>query len=192
MNRRIAWSILLVALMILLLGALFWALWGRGSLPGGDANGPDLSSGSRDPSLIPATLYFPGPEGMLHSEQVEIPSGSPEKRIRGLVEQLLAGPGDRRLWSAFPEGVEVAAVYVGSEPVAYVDLHRRDSGPPPAAGSLQETLAVFSLVNTVVLNVSEVDRLVLLWNGNQRASFAGHVDTGKALAPQLSLVAGRS
>ncbi|MCH9650718.1 MAG: GerMN domain-containing protein [Deltaproteobacteria bacterium] len=191
MNRRVALSILLVAVVILVLGLLFWGPWGRGS-SSGLASDPGQSLGSGDSNLISATLYFPGPDGKLHSEQVETSSGSPEKRIRGLVEQLLAGPRNRRLWSAFPEGVELAAVYLGTEPVAYVDLHRRDSGPPPAAGSLQETLAIFSLVNSVVLNVSEVERLVLLWNGNQRASFAGHVDTGQALGPRLSLVAGHS
>ncbi len=41
---------------------------------------------------------------------------------------------------------------------------------------------VYSLVDTVVLNVEGTKRVVLLWNGVQRARFSGHVDTARPLA----------
>lgn len=62
---------------------------------------------------------------------------------------------------------------------------------PPASGSREELLRIYSVVETVTVNVPEVRRVVLLWNGVQRESFAGHVDTSRPLAPRDDLVAER-
>jgi hypothetical protein len=49
-------------------------------------------------------------------------------------------------------------------------------------------VTVYSLVNSVALNVPAARRVALLWNGTQRQSFAGHLDTSRPLAPDPSLV----
>ena len=50
-------------------------------------------------------------------------------------------------------------------------------------------LTVYSLVNTVLLNFEQLDRVVLLWNGRQLRTFAGHVDTMRPLAANPDLIA---
>jgi hypothetical protein len=70
-----------------------------------------------------------------------------------------------------------------------VDLHAPGRDAPPAGGSREELVTVYSLVNSLALNVPAARRVVLLWNGSQRRSFAGHVDTSRPLAPDPSLVA---
>ncbi len=189
MNRRAALTIVASSLVLLLLGAFAWRwLGGFGDANLGTAEEEPLL-GARPEASTEVRLYFPGSDEKLHVEMAQVPQESTEKRVRGIVEFLLAGPQSRRLWPVFPEGVELAGVYLGAGQVAYVDLHGRDGGPPPSSGSSQETLEIYSLVNSVVLNVPEVESLVLLWNGNQPLSFAGHVDTSLPLAAWPSLVA---
>ncbi|MEM7357123.1 MAG: hypothetical protein AAF657_40285, partial [Acidobacteriota bacterium] len=60
---------------------------------------------------------------------------------------------------------------------------------PPASGSAREMLTIYSLVNSVLLNFEEVERLVLLWNGGQMRTFAGHMDTRRPLVANLDLIA---
>ena len=42
-------------------------------------------------------------------------------------------------------------------------------------------LSVYSIVNTVLLNIPEISAVVLLNNGQQRPTFAGHLDTSRPL-----------
>ena len=52
-------------------------------------------------------------------------------------------------------------------------------------GLREELLAVYSLVNSLTANNLGIDRVVLMWNGEQRPTFAGHVDTSRALMADL-------
>lgn len=56
----------------------------------------------------------------------------------------------------------------------------------PAMGATEELLAVYSLVNSLTANNLGVDRVVLMWNGEQRPTFAGHIDTTRPLVADLS------
>ena len=69
------------------------------------------------------------------------------------------------------------------------DLVSEDGSPPPAGGSTEERLRVYSLVNTLVLNVAEAKSAVLLWNGAQPATLSGHLDLSRPLLPDPSVVA---
>ena len=105
------------------------------------------------------------------------------------------------LLPALPAGVRLLAVEL-IDGVAYVDLTTVDAGSGtgavravgrsalvlerPAMGLTEELLAVYSLVNSLTANNLGVDRVVLMWNGEQRPTFAGHVDTTRPLMADLS------
>jgi len=136
------------------------------------------------------TLFFPGVERNLEEEERKITAKLfPEEKARRILQELVAGPQKEELYSPLPSEVEVRGAYAGREKILYVDLHRPENGPPPAAGSLKERLMVYSLVNSIVANVDGVERVALLWNGNQPASLSGHLDTGKPLPANPGLVA---
>lgn len=59
---------------------------------------------------------------------------------------------------------------------------------PPAVGSTAERQIVYSLVNTLALNLPAVERVAILWNGRQRGTFAGHLDTSRPLPPEPRLI----
>lgn len=135
-------------------------------------------------------LYFPSVAGLLVAERREVEAtDDPDVRIRQALEALLAGPAEPGRVAPLPEGVRVAYARLNTEGVAYVDLVAPEQGDPPSSGSLAEMLTVYSLVDTILLNVGEARAVVLLWNGRQRASFAGHLDTARPLTANLDLVA---
>lgn len=168
--------------------ALLVTACGGGEREGGEAPPPASEPGEELQMAV--ELYFPGAGGRLVVEPREITAtDSAVERVRAVVSALLAGPEGDGLEPPFPEGVELAAVYLTAEGIAYIDLQAPEGAPPPASGSTEEMQRVYSLVNSVALNVPEAQRVVLLWNGVQPPSFAGHLDTTHPLAPATSLVA---
>lgn len=190
MSRRFALWLVGASLSILVGLAFVW--WSRADR--GKAE-HDATAADAEPAktvLEGAILYFPSALGTLVAEERPLPRANPDERLHLLVEALLAGPRRPGLAAPFPETVRLGGAHVGSDAVAYVDLHAADGGAPPPAGSLQERLMVYSVVDTVALGLDTVDQVVLLWNGTQRGSLSGHLDTSVPLDPDLSLIAGES
>ncbi len=132
------------------------------------------------------TLYFPGSGGWLVSEERSVPGDS--VGLDQVIAEVLAGPAGERRSAPFPEGTEVGSVFISEDGIAFVDLlSTRQS--PPSSGSRQELLSVYSLVNSAFANLPNLSGVVLLWNGQQRNSFAGHLDTGRPLEENRSIIA---
>lgn len=156
---------------------------------GAGKTGPDAESpmGGASGERLPATLFFPGAGRTLVKEERSLAAGAPEERAEAIVHALLEGPAGPEGQRALPEDATLAGVYLGAGGVLYLDLHRPESQPPPPMGSLQETLMIYSLVNSVALDIQEVKRVSLLWNGVQLSSLAGHLDNRGPLAPRPQL-----
>lgn len=173
------------ALLVFVLIAAGWWWWQRRDVgdvaPTGDAEVPTLD--------MAVTLYFPGQGTSLAAEtrELAVPE-SAERQLFALAQALLAGPESPLLSPPLPPGVEVRSVHLDGDGVAFVDLGSADGEGPPAGGSTEELLRVYSLVNTLALNVAAVDGVVLLWNGEQLASWSGHLDTSRPLAADPSIV----
>jgi Sporulation and spore germination len=135
-----------------------------------------------------ANLFFPGSGGKLVSVAADVPQGPPELRITRLVEALIRGPGSESgLFEVLPATTTVGGVLL-LDNVAYVDLRSPDGSPTPAVGSADERLILYSLIDTIVLGGAGADRVVLLWNGAQRETFAGHFDTTRPLGADTELI----
>jgi hypothetical protein len=133
-----------------------------------------------------ATLYFPAASGMLEVEMRPTPSDlpSPDKKL-WLAEQLVAGPTSEGLRSALPAETRVASVFAAPDGTVFVDFIIPET---VGMGSTQELLTVFSVVNTLLLDDDAAQRVVLLINGRQRETLAGHLDTSIPLAERPDLV----
>ncbi|HZI63341.1 MAG TPA: GerMN domain-containing protein [Thermoanaerobaculia bacterium] len=187
MSRRAAAVFLAVALAVAVAVGLWWWRAARERAGRARADVPGAPAGTETRTV--ANLYFPGEGGLLYAERREIVSApGAAERARAVVAALLAGPQGAGLQPPFPGGVEVGSVAVVGD-VAFVDLRAPEQPEPPAGGSLREMLMVYSVVDSVLLNVPEVKRVALLWNGVQRESFSGHLDTTRPLAADTSLVA---
>lgn len=185
-SRR--WMALCLPLLLLPLGCREQAPEKPAALPTAVAD----NSSENGAEMSPASLYFPDDTGHLSKEQIELPAGPTELRISKLVEALIAGPQDPTgvLHTVLPPETKAGGVLV-LDAVAYVDLRAENGGPPPAVGSMDEQMILYSLVDTIVFNTEGIERVVLLWNGNQRETFAGHFDTTRPLLPDPNLIAER-
>jgi hypothetical protein len=186
MSRRAAAIALGVALVVLVGGLAVWFLTGHGRRV--RHLGPRLvETGGERVSLL-ADLYFPADGGGLKAERRELAvTRSPRDQVRKVVEALLAGPTAPGLARPLPKEVALGTVLLGSDGIAYVDLQWANHDEPPAAGSDAELQMVYSLVDSIALNVAQAPRVVLLWNGAQRQTFSGHLDTSQPLVPMREL-----
>lgn len=187
MSRRAAGVVLGLALLLLVGGLTWWLLAGREGAPGAGPAAEGEAAGPGEP--VQFTLYFPADGGALGSERRELQvTESPRDRARKIVQALLAGPKANGFYRPFPEGVALGSVLL-ADGVLYLDLVWEGHEEPPGSGSTEEIQRVFSLVDSVCLNIPEAQRVVLLWNGFQRDTFAGHVDLSRPLRPNQTLVA---
>lgn len=189
MSRRSAALLVAGVLLFTLALVAFWWWTRKPEEETLQPTGRPIVERAVDASLV-ADLYFPGSGGRLYAERREVAAGGRiEEQITILVNELLRGPEGASLYPPLPSGVEVAGVHLLADGVAYIDL------TPPAEpgalswGSKREILAVYSLVDTIVLNFPEVEAVILLWNGQQQPTFAGHLDTTRPLVANRSLLA---
>ena len=134
-------------------------------------------------------LHFPAIDGMLHVErrEMELPAGD-SPRLSAIVGALLGGSQRQGLLAPFPEGVGVGGVLLDPAGILYVDLVAPELPDPPPSGSALEMMRVYSVVNTALANEERARAVVLLWNGKQRQTFAGHLDTMRPLVANRALV----
>jgi len=105
---------------------------------------------------------------------------------RRIIEELINGP-TADLTRTIPEGVKLRAVYLTPDHTAYVDLTAAISTDHPG-GVRTELMTVYSIVNTLILNVSAVDRVKLLIEGQEADTLAGHIDIRFPLKADMLLV----
>lgn len=175
----------------LLAMALAVALVGCRPAAEAPAGAPDAatSTPSGAPQLEEVRLVFPDEGGWLRLENrpLALPA-EPQERVKEVLAALLEGPRIPGLTAPLPAGVELGDVFVDPQGVAYVDFHSDELPDPPGSGSRLELLRVYSVADTVLLNSESLRGVVLLWNGVQRPTFAGHVDLTRPLGLDLELL----
>jgi len=182
----------MIAALVVVLVVAVLVLWRVGSRERTPEETPAVESQAVPRTTLetfPVKLYFPGEDGRLYSELWEAPTvGDVQARMTAVLTQLLTGPQSANLRAPLGDGIQVAKVYL-TDRQAVVDLILPEGQAPPALGSQREILTVYSLVNTLVFNFSEAERVLLLWNGRQPETFAGHIDTTHPLRANSDLVA---
>jgi type II secretory pathway pseudopilin PulG len=133
------------------------------------------------------TLYFPSSsnQGKLVAEvRTMTMAVNDSDRIRQIVLALIAGPtqgGGRPL----PPSADVRAVFLTKDGTAYLDLSSSAlSGFLPGIES--ETLAIYSIVNSLAANVPAVKRVKILVQGQEAETLDGHADLTGEFAPDIS------
>jgi len=123
-----------------------------------------------------AHLYFADKDNnYLIAEQRALPhSDDPLIFGRALVQALIEGP-QKGLMRTLPEATEIRALFMVADETLCLDLSEtiRETHP---GGSLTELLTIYSLVNTLVLNLPEIDRAKILIGGRETPTLAGHID----------------
>ena len=135
-----------------------------------------------------AALYFPAlNEGKIVPESRSITWAKDDaNRVRQIVLALAEGShqGYGRLFSA---STTVRAVFLAPDGTAYVDLSN-DVLTDFEPGIQSETLAIYSIVNSITVNIPSVEQVQFLIQGQKVETLDGHADLTAAYAPDITRI----
>ncbi|MCD6585461.1 MAG: GerMN domain-containing protein [Desulfobacteraceae bacterium] len=153
--------------------------------PSGSLGLNSLSASSVDFSVY---LYFadkPTNQYLLGEDHPGLGSDDPVVFCRQLIEALIQGPSSG-LTRTIPATTELRAIYIDDK-TAYVDLTREVAVSHPG-GIFSELMTIYSIVNTLVLNVNEVDQVKILIAGQDAETLSGHIDIRFPLNADILLI----
>jgi spore germination protein GerM len=135
-----------------------------------------------------AHLYFADRDYYyLMSEQRVVPhSDNSVDFARAIVEALIKGP-QKSLVRTIAANTKLRAIYIAPAGVCYVDLSS-DAGNDHPGGCNSELLTIYSVVNSLILNVPEIKRVKLLIEGKEVQTLAGHIDLAFPLEANMLLI----
>ncbi len=113
-------------------------------------------------------------------------SGSPESYGRTIVENLISGSLEG-LMRTIPESTDLRAFYIAADGTGYADFSPEIREKHPGGISM-ELLTIYSIVNSLILNIPEIDRLKILIGGMESLTLAGHIDIRAPLIPDMLFV----
>jgi spore germination protein GerM len=142
---------------------------------------PNLAKGK-------AHLYFTNQDGQsLKAEKRSlIRHDNATEHARSIVNALIEGPRSELL-PTLPAKTKVLSLYVTEDRIAFVDFDRTIREKHPGS-TLSELLTVFSVANSVSLNVPEVEATKILIEGREVETLAGHVDIRFPLLPNILMI----
>ncbi|MBZ5672247.1 MAG: GerMN domain-containing protein [Acidobacteriia bacterium] len=138
---------------------------------------------SKKGSSQTATLYFPSLEqGKLVPEGYSITWAEANvDRVRQVVLALAEG-SHQGLRRVLPASTSVRAVFLAPDGTAYVDLSNDVLSEFPP-GIETESLAIYSLVNSITMNIPSVKKVQFLIQGQEVETLDGHADLTAPFAP---------
>lgn len=107
-------------------------------------------------------------------DRVVSTSGDPVDLGKQIITELLQGPRSD-LMRTIPSGTRLNAFFVTADGTGYVDLSEAVTEQHPG-GCKSEILTIYSIVNSLVLNVDEVKTVKILIAGSEAWTLAGHID----------------
>lgn len=146
------------------------------------------TQGSQIPKQTEAHLYFSNKENVFLTSETRVlqDTGDPGQFAIEIVNALIQGP-KHELISTIPEGTALNAIYITPDRTAFVDLTTEISDAHPG-GCHQELTTVYSIVNSLILNVTEIDQVKILVGGKEAETLAGHIDLRFPFTANMLLV----
>ena len=136
-----------------------------------------------------ARLYFEGPSLLLFAEprNVALPQ-NPAGALAAVVRELFKGATNPAFGRSFPADTVVRGAFLLPDGTAFVDLGGVTLSQGWSAGSHEELMAVYSLVQTITANFPEAKRVRILVNGSPAETLAGHVALDRSLVASAAFV----
>jgi spore germination protein GerM len=121
-------------------------------------------------------LYFSDKNNsfLTAEERALLHSDNPAEFGKIIIEALIDGPR-KGLMRTIPTGTTLKALYVTRDGTAYVDISNTIKNSHPG-GIRSELFTIFSIVNSLILNIPKLDAVKILIGGNESMTLAGHID----------------
>ena len=177
-QSRFSLYVLAFGLAILMAGSLGWYMAKRSSVPLHRME----NDGFRETLVVhkqEVHLYFGNSQSRFLSAErwiIELPDDN-TAAARRIVEALIQGP-KRNGTRTLPSNTNLRNLFISNEGIAYVDL-ASDAFNYFPGGIEAELLGIYSIVNTLVLNVEKIQYVKFLVGGQEAATLAGHVDLSR-------------
>ncbi len=132
------------------------------------------------------TLYFVSLDQrqlLAEKRQMALAAGEAD-RIRQILLALIEG-SHLSFGRTLPPSTDIRAVFLTTDGTAYVDFSD-DALADFTPGIASETLAVYSVVNSLAANIPAVKRVKILMQGREVETLDGHADLNDPFAPDPS------
>ena len=159
------------------------------SAAGSDREDGPLPDGMSAPAQkSPVHLYFASRNSyfLMAEQRVVIHPADPVGLADAIVKALIKGP-QKSLLKTIPADTRLKALFITPDGTCYVDLSEAVSKNHPG-GSKSELLTIYSMVNSLVLNVPQIERVQILIDGNQAPTLAGHIDLQVPVKADMLLI----
>ena len=103
-----------------------------------------------------------------------------------ILDALLEGP-QKALARTIPVQTRLKAFYLAPNNIAFVDLSGEIMDDHPG-GAKTELLTIYSIVNSLILNIPEIEAVKLLVDGREVSTLAGHIDLRSPLKANMLLI----
>jgi hypothetical protein len=133
-------------------------------------------------------LFFTADGALLSPEMAEIARNATiYERASAIVQALIRGPRSAALRSPIPRGVKLLGLYIGDGSATAdfsADLRNGLRG-----GAAAETLCIYCIVNSLLLNCSDLRTVTVLIEGHPIETLLGYLDLSEPLVENLALLA---
>jgi len=189
-ERKGRFWLLLVVAIGLGFGASFFL--GKLFFPRSESVSPSSRAGDSIPVREAITrrvhLYFADRKGnYLQAEERKVLAEDTISAIEAIITALLEGPDNPKLVSTIPAGSRLLHIFVTDDGTAYLDFNSELSRLHPG-GVTAERLTLYAIVNSLVLNLEQVERVQLLFEGKPASTLNGHLDIRQAKTANLLIV----
>ena len=135
-----------------------------------------------------AHLYFIGRgNDVLTSEDRVLPHPADTEAFGSLILNALVEGPLQDFIPTIPKGASLRAFFIEDSGIAYADFsgHLKENHH---GGSEAELLTIYSIVNSLVLNIPEINMVKILIDGHESTTLAGHLDIRFPLKANMLLI----
>jgi spore germination protein GerM len=143
---------------------------------------------TKQPEKAIIHLYFANKENsfLIAEKRLLVQPDDPAQMGKLIIESLIKGPKEE-LMRTISSDAALRALFVTKDKTAYVDLTKAAREKHPG-GCKSEMITIYSIVNSLVLNIPEIDAVKILIDGRESMTLAGHVDLRFPLKADMLLV----
>lgn len=174
---------ILVVLLLVFVGSAAWWWWSSSREPEelAEIELDDAESlGTRSVTLYFGTADADGVRGETRTIQARMHR---DEEVEIVLDELLDGPTQRGLVSAFPEGTRLRQVFFDdSRRLLYLDFSQELVAGLPG-GSATELMVLQSVMRTVAVGFPDIEAVQILVDGLEVETLSGHVDLTHPLRP---------
>ena len=137
---------------------------------------------------VPVHLYFGSADGPYLISETRI-IGNPDDPVqmaRAILEALVNGPRTN-LTRTIPAAAQVRAIFIATDNICVVDFDTaiRDNHPGGCRG---EMLTVYSIVNSLIINIPSIKQVKLLIDGSDIDTLAGHLNMQNPIPANMLII----